>query len=125
MGGSMIHKEELQRAIGVHLLWKARLKAALESGLSLPSAESLRREDLCEFGKWLQAHASTSGNKSDHFQTVNRLHAAFHQAAADVVDLDLGGDTPTATSRVGPGGTFHEASDRLLLAMKAWHASLS
>jgi hypothetical protein len=120
----MISKEELQRAIGVHLLWKARLKAAVESGLSLPAADSLRRDDLCEFGKWLRDCAVNSGPPSDHLQTVDQLHAAFHQAAAIVVDLDLRGDSAAAIAQVAPGGAFQETSARLLAAMKAWHESL-
>ena len=121
----MISKEELQRAIGVHLLWKARLKAALEAGLSLPAAESLRRSDQCEFGRWLCTCADSSGPRSEQHRIVDQLHAAFHQAAAQVVDLDLGGDAAGAASSVGTGGAFHEASSRLLQAMKAWHESLA
>ncbi len=121
----MIQKEDLQRAIGIHLLWRTRLKVALESGLAHPAAESLRRKDQCEFGKWLRAQVTSSGGSSGHLQTVDQLHEAFHQAAAEVVEQGLGDETTAASSRGCPGGAFLETSEQLILAMKAWHESLS
>jgi len=56
---------------------------------------------------------------------VDQLHEAFHQAAAEVVEQGLGDETTAASSRGGPGGTFLETSEQLILAMKAWHESLS
>ena len=43
--------EHLNRAIAAHAQWKYRLKQAITSGKSEWTAESVRPDNLCEFGR--------------------------------------------------------------------------
>ncbi|HJW08647.1 MAG TPA: CZB domain-containing protein [Holophagaceae bacterium] len=117
----MIPKLEIERAIGVHAMWKARLRTALESGLSTGSAAFIHRDDTCEFGEWLMGPDLTPADKATgHFETVSRLHAEFHHSAAQLVDLARSGKPQPEDFEA----VFQEASIRLIAAMEGWHASL-
>ena len=121
----MTLKEDIEKATSAHARWKASLKDAIESGLSLATASSMKSDHECRFGRWLLGpELSPAVKASSHYLKVGRLHAEFHQAASQVIDLALSGNEPEAIDSISRGGSFQEISESLILAMKEWHESL-
>jgi hypothetical protein len=79
----MANKEELDKAIAAHGLWKARLKSAIDTRKLETDVETIRSENQCSFGKWLFGPTLTSADRSSlHYVTIKALHAEFHKTAA-------------------------------------------
>lgn len=118
-------KEEIRQAIGSHSLWKSRLVRAIERGASDIHVEDLKRDDLCEFGKWLASPSipTEMKEKSWYLECV-RCHAEFHRVAAEVLMLAHDGQQEKANTAVDVKGTFSVASSRLIGAMLRWEKSL-
>jgi len=111
--------EEITKAIGAHGVWKQRLKAAIDSGKSDTTVESVRVDNGCDFGKWLHA-LSGSDKNSEHWKTVQSLHAQFHSEAAQVLDFAIKGEKEKAKSSMTLDSRFADISARLTAAMMAW-----
>ncbi len=50
---TLLYKEEITKAIGMHGIWKLRLKQAIDLGSSEFSVEHISPDNECAFGKWL------------------------------------------------------------------------
>lgn len=117
----MLNKEEIDKAIGAHGMWKTRLKQAIESGKSDISVETIRQDNQCNFGKWLYGGSLSAADKSSvHYKTVRDLHAEFHRCAARVADLALTGMKGDADKMLALDGDFTTVSARLTAAMMEW-----
>lgn len=117
--------DDIDRALLAHGMWKQRLRRAIASGSSEFSVESLRRHDACEFGKWLADPALTDTARRDaRFEVVRRLHAEFHEAAADVLQLALSGNTPDALLCFEPEGEFSRRSAVLVHEVLEWRKAV-
>ncbi|MBK9132100.1 MAG: CZB domain-containing protein [Gammaproteobacteria bacterium] len=117
----MINKEEIDKAIGAHGMWKARLKQAIETGKSEVSADTIRQDNQCNFGKWLYGTSLSATDKSSaHYRSVRELHAEFHKCAARVADLAVTGQKDEAVRMLALGGDFASVSSRLTAAMMEW-----
>lgn len=113
--------KEIDKAIGAHGMWKSRLKMTIESGRIDMPVDSIRRDDQCEFGKWLHGKTLTATDKaSAHYKTVTDLHARFHKTAAHVVELALGGRKSEAETLMIFGGEYAVVSAKLTQAMMNW-----
>lgn len=115
--------DEINKAIGAHGLWKMRLRSAIDTGKSDFSVANVRPDNLCEFGKWLYALPAADKN-SEQFKKVKDLHAQFHEEAAAVIALAVGGKKHEAEMAIAPGGTFTKISSKLTAAMIAWGKTL-
>jgi len=109
-------EEQVQAAIGAHGMWKARLRAAIDSGRSEFSVETVKRDDACDFGRWLKA----AGHEGADHEKVRQLHAAFHTEAAKVLQLATTGKKTDAVSAMEFGGSFSKVSSTLVVALKGW-----
>jgi methyl-accepting chemotaxis protein len=117
----MANIEELDKAIGAHGMWKARLKTAIETGKTEVPVETIRQDNQCAFGKWLYGTTLTSVDKaSSHYKTVRALHAEFHKTAARLTELALGGKKAEAEAMLALGGEYAGISGKLTQAMLAW-----
>ena len=114
-----MEKQEITKFIGQHGLWKSRLRQAIDNGKSSHDAASVRRDDQCDFGKWLKELPSQE-RTSQHFRTVSGLHAEFHREAARVLELVAVGKKAEADKAVAMGGSFASASSKLTQEMTAW-----
>jgi hypothetical protein len=120
----MANVDEINKAIGAHGMWKQRLRQAIDSGQSEFSVERVRPDNQCEFGKWL--HALPAGDKSsDHWKSVQDLHAKFHTEAARVLDLALKGQKQKAEEGLSPNSGFAKTSLDLTSVMMKWKTSLA
>jgi len=114
-------KDEITKAIGAHGLWKARLLSAIETGTSEFAPDQICHDDRCDFGRWL--HGSSVPAAAKHrpeYETCRRLHADFHQEAARVLKLALGGHKDQALHAMDRAGRFAQLSGDLTGAMMKW-----
>ena len=113
--------EELDKAIGAHGMWKARLKSAVDTGKTDAPVETIRQDNQCAFGKWLYGPAPTAADQaSDHLKSVKALHAQFHRTAASVAELALRGKKAEAEKMMAFGGEYAAISGKLTQAMMEW-----
>ena len=110
-------KTEITKAIAAHGMWKTRLRSAIDTGKSDFKVSVVQTDDQCDFGKWLKALPATTPHK----QSVSKLHATFHTAAAGVLQLAVSGKRAEAEAAMGAASTFSEASSALTREMMEWH----
>ena len=115
----MVDPETIQKAIGAHGMWKARLKTAIATGKSEFQVTNVKVDNLCEFGKWLYA-LPVQERTSPAGKAVQDLHAKFHQEAAKVLDLALRGQKADAEKAIELGSEFAKTSADLTRAMMNW-----
>jgi hypothetical protein len=106
-------------AISAHSLWKQRLQQAAETGTSEFLPDNVCKNNLCDFGKWLQS-LPPEARVSKHFTGVNALHAEFHQLAGQILKLAVGNQQHAAKAALAPNAELGRLSSRLTLAMLSW-----
>lgn len=80
--------QALRDAADAHVAWKRRLDDAVATGKHDLQVADVRRDDNCAFGKFLYSDdidAETRQGKP--YQVIRRLHAEFHETAANVLHL--------------------------------------
>lgn len=115
---------ELDQFIAAHGMWKARLRQVLASGRSETPVATIRRDDQCDFGRWLHG-ASPADRRAPEYQSIKTLHARFHVAASRVVELALAGRRAEAEASMAMGGEYFQASVELTNAMKGWKRAIA
>jgi hypothetical protein len=97
--------------IGAHVMWKQRLTAFLAGNSTEQlDPEAIRHDDRCALGKWIYGDGK-SMSELPRYEEVRGLHAQFHQFAAEVVTLHLGGNTTEAESLLQ--GDYSRLSEKL------------
>ena len=119
----MVNLEAINKGIAAHSAWKARLRTAVSSGKFDVPAAKVAMDNQCEFGKWLYG-LSGSDKQTEHFNTVRRLHAQFHEEAAQIVVLATSGQSEKAEQAMALGGSYTKTSAELTGAMVTWRNSL-
>ena len=115
--------EQLNNAIGAHGAWKLKLRVAIASGQSDVPPEKACRDNRCPFGRWIHGDtidAATQAGKP--YQVVRRLHAEFHQSAANVLEHAIAARKNEAQQAFE--GEFTELSDKLVRALAKWKGEL-
>jgi len=121
----MVSVEAIQKAIAAHSGWKARLRTAVSTGKFDVEPSAVRADDRCDFGKWLYGSELQPGDKkSEHYCAVKKLHAEFHQEAANVVEWATSGQKGKAEESLALGGAYTKTSQVLTEAMVRWRQSL-
>ena len=119
----MNNVEQIRNAIVAHSRWKARLRQAIDSGKSEWNAESVRPDNLCDFGKWLHSVSPTE-KTTERWKKIRDLHSEFHKEAARVLTLALSGQKAEAETAFALGSHFSKISADLTMAMIAWRDSI-
>lgn len=119
----MIDETTLVGAIAQHARWKHFLRQAVDTGQSEWTVATVRREDQCEFGRWL-AQVPPVDKQGEHWVKVNQLHAAFHVAAAEVLQLALAGHQAEARENLMISGHFTKVSSELVVAISDWKKTI-
>ena len=120
----MVDPASLDHAIAAHAKWKFRLREAIKTGQSEWTVENVRLDDVCDFGKWLNA-MSLSDRMMKEWREVKTLHAKFHAGAADVLASAIAGRKSEADTLMAPGGAFSEVSTKLVKAITDWKKKVS
>lgn len=118
-----MEKQEITRFIGQHSAWKTRLKRAIDSGDHSMVVHDVRRDDQCDFGKWLNS-LPPGARANGHYTNVVSLHSDFHREAASVLELVQAGQHDKANEAIGLRGPFTAASTKLTTEMTKWRESL-
>ena len=92
---------------------------AVNTGKSEWTVQGIRSHDTCEFGKWL-ASLPPSESSSQQCKKVAELHAEFHKAAAEVLEIALSGRREEGEAAISLGSRFLLISSDLTMAMSAW-----
>jgi hypothetical protein len=102
--------EECDKAIAAHGTWKVKFKQMIAGETKL-DAVTVRRCDVCEFGKWL----GDSGKSAlgPQFQGIYDAHKHFHGVAADVVQWHNAGEAEKVTAALATQGDFSKAGAAL------------
>lgn len=117
----MANIQEIDKAIGAHGLWKARLKTVLTTGKTEVPVATIQVDNHCDFGKWLYGQTLSASDKgTEHYKAVKKLHAQFHQVAARVAELALAGKQAEAEQLLSFNGEFSLVSGKLTTAMMEW-----
>ena len=116
-------RAQIQAARGAHEIWKARLATAIAAGASPFSPDEIRRDDRCPFGEWL--HHGLDIHELPHAAEVRTLHAAFHGAAARILELAISGRRDEALAAMSPGSAFATLCDQLTGELQRWAAEQS
>lgn len=118
----MAFKDEISTAIGAHGLWKGKLREPIRSGSMDADPRTVRLDDRCKFGQWLHGAAiPRATNASPAYRECLDLHARFHAAAAQVLELALAGKTREAEAAVAAGSPTlsHKLTDAMMRWQKA------
>lgn len=114
---------DIEQAIQTHTQWMSQLRQAVLDALSGIDVQTVRADSHCEFGKWLRGPGLSANDRlTDHYLEVRRLHAEFHDLAGKIVELAAAGRVAEAYTLLY--GEYITLSGRLILAMRAWQASL-
>ncbi|MCL4470649.1 MAG: CZB domain-containing protein [Sulfuricella sp.] len=115
----MANIQEIDKAIGAHSLWKARLKSAISTGKSEVPVATIKVDNQCAFGQWLYGQTLSASDKTTpDYKTVKDLHAEFHKVAARVAELATSGKQAEADQVLSH--EFAAASLKLTTAMMEW-----
>jgi hypothetical protein len=121
----MVHIKQIDQAIAAHGYWKEYLRNAIKTGQIDTPVETIRSDNQCIFGKWLDSSLLTPMEEaSPHYKTVKERHAEFHRTAACVVELVLAGKKDDAERMMSLGGEYAKVSAELTTAMMDWKKSL-
>lgn len=77
-----------------------------------------RRDDQCDFGKWLHSGCGASVKSDPHHSRIEQLHASFHRAARQVLTLALNGRQAEARTRMC--ADYLRISSELVVALGRW-----
>lgn len=115
--------EQINNAIGAHGAWKLKLRVAMSSGTSEIDPDRACRDDKCPFGRWIHGETIDPITKQGKpYQVVRRLHAEFHQSAANVLRHAISARKSEAEHLFA--GEFAERSDKLVRALAKWKGEL-
>lgn len=119
----MVNKETIDAALSAHAQWKKRLQEAISTGKSEFQADEVKKDNGCQFGKWLYA---VTGDivKSEDYIKVKSLHAEFHKVAAEILEFALTGKKEEALKKLQPGGGYGSISGKLVIALNNWKDKL-
>ncbi len=117
----MSTKEQIKKAIGAHGMWKSRLAAAIDTGKSEFTVDAVRKDNACDFGRWLYgADIPAAAKQLPDYETCRRLHADFHQTAAEVLSMAVAGKKSEAQKAMAATSKFAATSASLTSAMMKW-----
>lgn len=120
---SMVSKEEIDAALAAHSLWKKRLLDAITTGQSEFQVEIVKKDNACQFGKWLYSLPDEVKNETD-FTKIKDLHAEFHKTAATILEFAVTGQKETALKKMETGGGYGSITGKLVLALNDWKIKL-
>ena len=101
---------DLDVAIKKHADWKVKLRTAISSKETL-EADTLSRDDCCDFGKWLY-HDNSVAMVGDlpSYQECKHQHTLFHRAAGNVAKIINSGQYEHAEKLLSTGSDFMNTS---------------
>lgn len=100
--------EFLDRAMMTHSAVKNRLIRAIK-GEEMIDYNTMKRDDVCEVGKWIYGEGGRKHATSRIFQEFKTTHAEFHKCASHVLLLHRSGKVAEANAEL-QRGAFEQKS---------------
>lgn len=116
-------QDVILKAIAAHGQWKQRLRDAAATGKSEFRPEVVKTDNACDLGKWIYGEAKAKLPGDPRVEEVRKLHAEFHQHAAQVLSLALLGKKAEAEAAMALGSPYSKASTALVNALKKLEAA--
>lgn len=104
-------KELLHKAITTHSHWKYNLQQTIKTGKSSVTVNEVKNAHLCELGKLLD---SAAGKTLPDYAEIIKIHQAFHEEAAAILELALVGKPAEAQARMQLGSYFGQLTAKLV-----------
>ena len=122
--GLSIDKEQIDKAIRAHGMWKTRLEQAIATGSMEGSVGDVSKDNLCAFGKWFYGSSiPDSVKKTAEYEQIKEMHAEFHKAAGTIAGLAVGNKRREAEQLMATNGQFSSISFKLMSALLSWKNS--
>jgi Chemoreceptor zinc-binding domain len=91
-------------ALSKHVCCKEMLRQAIDTGICEPPSCLIADEQMCEFGQWLYSSDFPAELKySINYENTRKVHAAFHTAAAAIMQLAEIGEKEQARKMILEG----------------------
>jgi hypothetical protein len=122
MRGLVMTPEELQKidaAIGAHSKWLLRLREAIRKKASDFDPKVVKADRSCDFGKWLYGDFPGNLKGGKEYEEIIKLHAKFHESAAQILQLAIDGKRDEAEKQLHTGGQFMGNSGTLIMKLRA------
>ncbi|MEZ5933165.1 MAG: CZB domain-containing protein [Alphaproteobacteria bacterium] len=111
--------QQINAAIGAHGVWKLKLKTAIDLGRAEVTPDELRCDSHCAFGEWLHSDVLSESIKAGKpYQVIRRIHAEFHECAADILSHAISGRKDDAKAMFDKD--YAERSGKLTQALYKW-----
>ncbi len=118
---ALSHREQIERAIAAHKLWKEHLDEAISSGVSDISVDHAENDKDCEFGRWLNSNLLPSEFKgSDMYRTIHDCHSTFHMYAARLLAISITDDISMISDKSFLTKMNNIVSSRLINLLEQW-----
>jgi hypothetical protein len=117
-------KRQIIKAVSAHVMWTAKLKAAIQSGDSSRSLAEVEADDRCELGQWLKSPISPELHNSPHYAKTLELHHQFHRVAGRILSLAINGKSTEALKAMEADGDITTASASLVSELRAWNQAI-
>ena len=108
---------DTEQAIKAHLAWKSALCRALDSK-SQVDARFVGDDTACALGRWLHGDAQHMFPQLDSYWDCVIAHSQLHREAERIAHFINEGNYVDAHAALRPGTSFHDASKRILIALK-------
>ncbi|MGV6821216.1 MAG: CZB domain-containing protein [Parvularcula sp.] len=114
---------EIQKALTAHGAWKMRIQTSISRKSIDADPDTVCCDNLCEFGKWLYGPSMDEMTRAGKpYQVIRRLHAEFHECAAEVLrEIDAG--NMTKANEIFHG-EYEFRSHKLSIALSKWRREL-
>lgn len=112
----MFSIEKIDSALTFHKHWKTHLQEVVQTGISDFTVADARSDRACDFGKWIYKVWDNEKDNPD-FIKIKRMHAEFHKAAAEILELAVSGKKDEAGKKLEKGESFDKISEELISAL--------
>jgi hypothetical protein len=113
---------QLDAAASAHTQWLFRLKRAVDDGHSDFDPVTVRRDDACDFGRFLYGDFAARHRGTPAFEEIRKMHADFHRAASAILTMAVGGRRAEAAAAIAPGSEYLRLSGALLMRLRAFRS---
>jgi hypothetical protein len=114
-------KRQTTKAVSVHVMLTAKLKAAIQSGECSYFLPEVETDDQCELGKWLKSPISPELSNSPRHAKTLELHHQFRNVADRVFSFAINGKSTNTLKAMEANGEIIKACASLVSEVRAWN----
>jgi hypothetical protein len=103
-------------ALRLHWEWRIQLRLFVSGHGGPFDTSTVGRDDACDLGIWIRGEGARHAAMPS-LAHLESAHAAFHEAAAEIVKRVNDGDRDGARALIEPGTRFDHASNATVLAI--------